>query len=98
MKTVLKIAREREREREREFWLKYCTFAWGPVTPPCIGGEARGYLGAVPPRELPSPFPAVPEHHVCRHRALRNFRNLLGGRPSHFREGQECRTTAVTRT
>ena len=57
MKTVLKIARE----REREFWLKYCTFAWGPVTPPCIGGEARGYLGAVPPRELPSPFPAVLE-------------------------------------
>ena len=66
------LMRVRRREREREpFWLKYRTFAWGLVTPPCIGGEARGCLGAVPSRELPSPFSAVLEQHVRCHFAFR---------------------------
>ena len=36
--------RDRDRERERvwlSFWLKCCTFAWGPVPPPCIGERDR---------------------------------------------------------
>ena len=59
------VVAEREREKDAgratPFWLKYRTFAWGLVSPPYIGGEARGCLEAVPSRELPSPFPAVLE-------------------------------------
>ena len=43
--------RQREREiaatcpsaskREDPFWLEYCTFAWGPVPPPCSRGVGR---------------------------------------------------------
>ena len=44
-------ASERERERERKFWLEYCTFAWGPVPLPCIGGELGGLTWTVPPGE-----------------------------------------------
>ena len=43
--------RARERERERKFWLEYCTFAWGPVPLPCIGGELGGLTWTVPPGE-----------------------------------------------
>ena len=42
------IQRERERERAR---MKYCTFAWGPVPLPCIGGELGGLTWTVPPGE-----------------------------------------------
>ena len=33
---------ERERERERQGWLKYYTWAWGPVPPSCAGGGEGG--------------------------------------------------------
>ena len=51
---------EKKRERERESsHFGSSAFAWRPVPPPCIGGEARGCPGAVPSGELPLPFPAV---------------------------------------
>ena len=42
---------KRERERESPFWLKCCTFAWGLVPLPCIGGGAGGLTWTVPPGE-----------------------------------------------
>ena len=78
---------QRERERERERYIAILAQVSHLCLEACDASLHRS--NPAPSRELPSPFPAVLEQ-LLQEKPL--------GVPSHIRDGQVCRTTAVKRT